>query len=92
MNENASASEDNQLDFSSPASIFAFTKKLFTQLSTLDQKTNPYQQTPTNRSEVFRDKIFQRFSLLYYYNHALAEYANKISETHAECGQALEAQ
>ena len=82
--------ESDQLDFSSPASILAFTKKLFTQMQTIDQKEPG--SSEAKRSEVFRDKIFQRFSLLYYYNHALSQQANNLAATYGECKAALEAQ
>lgn len=85
------AHESDELDFSSPASILAFLKKLFGQLIVLD-KRECCEADEDKRSSIFRDKIFQRFALLFYFNHALASEANKLAQTHSECGSVLETQ
>ena len=53
----AGTEENDKLDFTSPASIFAFTKKIFAQLALCDIEEN-CDKDEDKRSSVYRDKIF----------------------------------
>ena len=81
--------ESEQADFSSPASIMAFTKKIFYQLKQMDEEEK-CQIEDDKRSTVFRNKIFQRFSLLFYYSHFLATAATSQAEIHSQCGPIID--
>ena len=81
--------ESEKLDFTSPASIFAFTKKVFGMLRKCDEE-EMCERDEDKRSSVYRDKIFQRFALLFYYSHYLATCATTAADSQTQCSQLLE--
>ena len=81
--------QSDELDFSSPAPINAFLKQVFSQLGHLDMEEE-CTADEDKRSSSFRDKIFQRFALLFYFSHYLASQLNLITQTHSVCGRVLE--
>lgn len=83
------ASEASTLDFSNSLAIFAFCKQMYQALAKCDENEQ-CTRDEDRRSIQFMHKLFQRFSLLYFYGHKLATEANSFAKRVEETEKVIE--